>query len=245
MTQSERTSAPGYDALGGAEAARLLRTLEAAEKAAREAGHGLEAAGGAVARHGGELDSLRDAAEHQALRGRDARHSVSQVRDGLERAKLAALNAGLEGARLGEPVGKVLVALADELRTLLARGVDTLDEHEALLAEIERERERWTAELDPVARSARALADELAKIRTLHGVFSGAIAALGVELRRMIGGDPETLAMFAEAGELADKLAKTLATIAGRPHQLPSGVLERLLEPLLALSSRPGQKSPP
>src|SRR5687768_15665850 len=105
MTQSNEQdpAEPGApsSALGPEDKARLLRTLQAAEAAGGEAERALEAAGSAATRQSGEMDSLSDGAQRLVSRGRDVKASVQHVRDMLERAKLTALNAGLEGARLG------------------------------------------------------------------------------------------------------------------------------------------------
>jgi methyl-accepting chemotaxis protein len=231
--------------LSADEKSRLMRALETAELAAGEAERGIEAAGVAAARQTGDLEALQDSAQRLLVRNRDVRSSLQPVRDGLERAKITALNAGLEGARLGEPIGKVLVSVADELRTLLARSIDTLDEHANLLMEVERDRERWVAGLKPVLEGARALSVDLSSIQTQHRSSTAALTALGSELRRAIGGDPEAMAMIAEASQLAEGLARILATIAEkRPEQLSTDALGRLLEPLLSLA-RPGTAQKP
>jgi len=243
---SLEASPEATNALNADDKSRLIRALEAAEQSAHEAERNIEAAGSAAARQGGDLEALQDSAQRLLVRNRDVRSSLQPVRDGLERAKITALNAGLEGARLGEPIGKVLVGVADELRTLLARGIDTLDEHANLLAEVERDRERWVSELKPVLDNAHALSIELSLIQTQHRGSVGALAALGSELRRAIGGDPEALAMIAEASELARGLAKILTTIAEkRPDQLSTDALGRLLEPLLSLASPQTAPKPP
>lgn len=244
MTQPD-PNPPNEPVLGAEDKARLLKTLAAAEQAAQDAERALEIASASATRQSGDIDSLVDGAQRLAARGRDLRASVQQVRDMLERAKLNALNAGLEGARLGEPIGKVVVSMSDELRGLLARSIDEIDEHSNLLVEVERDRERWVAEVDPLFESTRALRDELARIQTLQRESSAAIAALGDELRRTIGGDPETLAMIAEASELTRNLSRVLGRIAEKsPDALASDALSRLLEPLLSLAAARNRAGP-
>lgn len=250
MTQSNERSPAEPQAtssgLGPEDEARLLRMLEAAEAASEEAQRALEAAGSAANRRSGEMDSISDGAQRLVSRGRDVKANVQHVRDMLERAKLTALNAGLEGARLGEPIGKVMVSVSDELRVLLARSIDEIDDHSNLLVEIERERERWLSEINPVFEGCRALGSELSRIHALQRASSSALGTLGSELRRAIGGDPEALAMIAEASELAHNLAKVLSTIAEkRPDQLSGDTLGRLLEPLLSLAAPPGRAQSP
>src|SRR6188768_4562036 len=117
MSDSESSANP----ISAVRAARLLAALEAAMTAATCAVGEQRAASAGLERQRTELDAVQDSAQKLAARGRDIRNSLQVLRESLDRAKLSALNAGLEGARLGEPVGKALVVMSDEQRNLLAR----------------------------------------------------------------------------------------------------------------------------
>ncbi len=122
----------------------LLSLLERARRSAGQADQAELDASAAANRGRSELELLGDALRANPARSRELRTSVQLLREALERAKLSALNAGLEGARIGEPVGKALVDLSQDLRDQLNRAVATLEEHSAMLQDLERERERLT-----------------------------------------------------------------------------------------------------
>src|SRR6187402_229379 len=129
------------------QAARILGVLEAARSAANRVTQAQREVVTSVRTQRSELDAAQESGQRLSTRGRDIRNSLNLLRESVDRAKLTALNAGLEGARLGDPVGKALVVLGDEVRQLLARGLDALEEHAGLLTELDRERERHLTEL--------------------------------------------------------------------------------------------------
>ena len=136
--------------------ARLLAALEATKTAATRANAEQRTASAGLARQHLELEAVQEAAQNLAARSHDIRNSLQVLRESVDRAKLSALNAGLEGARLGEPIGKALVVMSDEQRNLLARALDALQEHGGLLAEVERDRDRCLAELSRTQRRCTA-----------------------------------------------------------------------------------------
>ena len=136
---SDSRSAPSE--ISALQGARLLAALQAAKTAATRASNEQRAASAGLKRQRGELEAVQESAQKLGIRGRDIRNSLQVLRESVDRAKLSALNAGLEGARLGEPLGKALVVMSDEQRNLLARAIDALEEHSALLAEVERDRD--------------------------------------------------------------------------------------------------------
>ncbi len=88
--------------------ALLLRAQDSAEKSAEAALGASQAVGAAAAQQKSALDAATDRARLLHARGKDAEGSVARARDALERAKLVALNSGLEGSRLGEAKGRAL-----------------------------------------------------------------------------------------------------------------------------------------
>src|SRR6478609_5374553 len=136
------------------QAARLLAALEATKAAATHASNEQRAVSSGLTKQRVELETVQESVRNLLSRGRDLRNTLQVLRESVDRAKLSALNAGLEGARLGESVGKALVVMSDEQRNLLARALDALEEHSALLAEVERDRERFSAELSQLSEGA-------------------------------------------------------------------------------------------
>jgi len=211
-------------AISGDERQSLAESLASALKASNDAAHASSSAGSHANRQASELEALLEGGERLALRGRDLRASVQELRDTLERSRLSTLNAALEGARLGEVAGKALLAMTDEVRSALAHGAEVLDDHAARVGDLERERERLLLALGPLADAARALATEAARAADRSRTQQGALAELALELRQRLGVDPELGGLVARASREAADLLDTLTALEAR------GASEQALE---------------
>jgi methyl-accepting chemotaxis protein len=214
--------------------ARILAALEAVRSASARTSEKQKAAFSLLRRQSAELEAVQEAGQRLGARGRDIRNSLQLLRESLDRAKLTALNAGLEGARLGEPMGKVLVAMGDEVRNLLARAVDAIEEHATLLAEADRDRDRCLAELAHVNDGTREVRRELEGAQEQGQIAVALLGELRTDLGEAFGTDPEAAQLLASsAGQVRD-LASSLVQLSERT---PLGVnaLRELLDPLLSL----------
>jgi len=210
--------------------AALFSQHERANVATAQSLRTAQAAGATAAQQRSALEAAADHARLLVSRGRDMRGSAHQVRDALERAKLVALNTGLEGARLGEPAGKAMVAAADELRSVIGRALAALEEHLSLLSQIEREREKLRDLVEQAKTAASALGDELLRAQTAQREAAGALEELGKGLERSTGTDREAARIVATAAEHARGLLEALSALAGRPQR---GAVARALRPTL------------
>lgn len=195
---------------------RLAECLSEAMNAAAAADLASGQAQAQAARQASEIEALLEGGERLALRGRDLRSGVQELRDTLERGRLSTLNAALEGARLGEVAGKALMAMTEEVRSALGRSADVLDEHAARVAELERERERLVLALGPLSDAARAVAAEVARAAERSRSQRDALAELAQELRQRLGVDPELGGLVARAAREAAELLDTLAALEAR-----------------------------
>jgi hypothetical protein len=195
---------------------RLAERLAAVLKASTEAAHASGQAGAQAGRQATEIEGLLEGGERLALRGRDLRASVQELRETLERSRLSTLNAALEGARLGEVAGKALLAMTDEVRSALEHGKGVLDDHATRVAELERERERLVLALGPLADAARTVATEAARAAERSRAQQGALSELALELRQRLGVDPELGGLVASAARQASELLETLAALEAR-----------------------------
>lgn len=217
--------------------ATLVAALDATRTALEKSGASLEAASTAAVRGQSELESISDPARGLPSRGRDVRASLQVLHQALERAKLSALNAGLEGARIGDPLGKAVVDLAGDLRELVSRGIESLEAHATVLSEIELERERWVEGLARAKDALTALSDEVAlSVRHRHDAQS-ALAALQRGLAPVLGTDPETARALLLVSEQSSRLAATLMDLSGRKDAATRVRLREALAPVLAAVS--------
>ncbi|HVY30086.1 MAG TPA: hypothetical protein VHB79_26195 [Polyangiaceae bacterium] len=217
---------------------RLAESLADAVEAATDAEQAGGLAHAQAARQAAEIEALLESGERLALRGRDLRASVQDLRDSLERGRLSTLNAALEGARLGEVAGKALMAMTEEVRSALGRGADVLDDHAARVAELERERERLVLALGPLADAARAVANEVARAADRNRTQRDALAELALELRQQLGVDPELGGLVARASREASDLLDTLAALEARGAESEAQKLRARIA-LLAKPSAP------
>jgi hypothetical protein len=205
--------------LGAEERQRLAERVAEVVRTSGEVEQATGQAQAQAARQATEIASLLEGGERLALRSRDLRAGVQELRDTLERGRLSTLNAALEGARLGEVAGKALMAMTDEVRSALGRSADVLDDHAARVAELERERERLVLALGPLADAARAVASEVTRASERNRSQREALAALVVELRQRLGVDPELGTLVARATREAGDLLDTLAALEARGAQ--------------------------
>jgi hypothetical protein len=216
--------------------AALLDIHDRARSACETAVRLSQGAGATAAQQKSALDAAADQARTLAARGRDVRVVVQQLEDALERSKLVALNAGLEGARIGEPTGKALVAVADELRALSARALEALGDHVSGLGELERDRDKLLDQIAQAQERSRFLADELLRSQAAQREAESTVAELGRTLRETSATDPETARALTDAAEHARQLARALAALSSRGDRgAVLGALGPALKPLFRL----------
>jgi len=215
----------------------LLSDLAETEANRQKADKAVQALAEEAARGRSLFDAVHDAARGQSLRSRELKESARLLRDPLERARLTALNAGLEGARKGDPVGKALVTMAEELRVLLARALDALSEHSAALSDVDREREHWVEQLALARESSGALFEKARELQVVEAGAANAVERLGAGVRRALGADPDRARLLLRTAELARALDDSLSQLRAGSHE-PE--LSAVLEPLAKKLGRQG-----
>lgn len=231
---SDDASKPVQPALSFVQVARLLAVVDAAKSATQHSVSEQSATHGALEKQQHELEAVQEAGQRLSARGRDIRNSLQQLRESVDRAKLTALNAGLEGARLGDPVGKALVIMGDEVRQLLARALEALEEHAALLADVDRDRDRCLAELNQLHHVARQTVKSVARSQEQGKLASALLGELRTDLSGLLGADPEATRVLSEAAAQLQNTARSLLGLRARAALDPEALRE-LLGPLLAL----------
>jgi methyl-accepting chemotaxis protein len=238
-----RRTLRGAAGRAGVDAGRLFadhaQTFDAHDRATHAAEAAMttcQAAGATAAQQRTALDTAADQSRLLLARGRELRGTGQQLRESLERLKLVALNAGLEAARLGEPTGRAIGLLAEEVRALSERALDSQQEQAALLGELDSEREKIAARVEEARERAVLMADELLRAQASQREAATALAEVGKGLRRATGTDPELARGVAKAAEHARGLLDALVELVSRGQARK--VLETLrptLQPLLRL----------
>ncbi len=214
--------------------ARLFETHERAARASESAMRLVQATGATAAQQKSALDAVADHARMLVARGRDLRAPVQQIKDILERAKLVARNSGLEGARIGDPAGKALVGVADELRALVGGALDALRELGEMQARTEQDRERLLQRIEQAQERARALADELLRSQAAQRESETALRELGESIGSSAAHDPETARALSQAAEHARELLAALTLLSSsNDRRSVVSALRPVLGPLL------------
>jgi len=205
-----------------------------AETSSKQASEAAERAATSTAKQRATLDAGADEVRAVAARNDELQRHVARLADAFERLNVVALNAGLEGARLGDIAGRPLTLVSEEVRAQTERGAEAAREIGRSLADCSRELGGLTTRFDD-ARSHGADVTQLASSAAASASEAArALGELGERLRTATGSDPETAQAIAQATEHARALVSALGTLSGRvPRALLTTALRPVLEPLV------------
>jgi methyl-accepting chemotaxis protein len=221
---------------GALQDAELFRAQESANTAAAAALSASQTAGASAAQQRTALDAAADSAQTLSSRAHEAHSSLDRTREALEQIRLVALNAGLEGARLGDPAGKPLVLVAEEVRAQITRATDAMAAHVATLNQMDGERDKLREQVQSAQGRSADVARDLLQAQAAQRDVSTALASLGSRLQDVTQTDPETARAVAEAADHAKSLVAALSSLAAKPHRASLlGALAPALRPLLRL----------
>lgn len=225
-----RTPQPSLDeaTLWGAHDRAVESVKQTAESAERVAAN--------AARHRTALDGGVERLRSLGGRAADAAAGFARVQEAFDRLGLVALNAGLEGAKIGDPAGRALVLVADELRAYVQRGGDAAKELSATIAEVSAECSKAQAQVEQERAAAGQIADEAARAHASVQAVDRAVEEIGERLRRVTGSDPEVARALHEASSHARGLLTALSTLSSRTQAAPAlAALRPMMEPLAKL----------
>jgi methyl-accepting chemotaxis protein len=226
--QASGRSAEEESALWDAHARALAGTHETAEAAQRIAS--------SLAKQRSAVDAAQDRARAMSTRSQEIAASGTKIGELFERLGLVALNAGLEGARLGEGPGKSLSLVAEEVRDYTTRGVDASRELQAALSECVAELGQIAAQVDRVRAASTDATLDAARAAGLAVDGERALVEVGQRMRKTTGSDPETARSIAQATEHARALVLALSQVSGKvPRAIVVSALRPVLDPLARL----------
>lgn len=214
----------------------LWSAHQRASASVRESGEAAQRIASQVAKQRGMVDALADRARGVSTRSSDLSSAFSRVRETFARLELVALNAGLEGARLGEGPGQALGLVADEVRAQAARGTETCRDLSLALGEIGSELVQVHASLDRAREASAEVAQEAARVGGASADAERALTEMSDHMKSATGSDPETARAISEVTEHARALVSALSTISGKaPQAIALAALRPVLEPLFQL----------
>lgn len=212
----------------------------------RDAGSAAQRIASTAGRQRAAMDAVADRTRALASRAVELQAGFAQVVDSFERLTLVALNAGLEGARLGEAEGRQLGLVGDEVRAQAARGGDAARELATGVGHLAAE----LSQLEPHVGQAQSVVAEVAQdsARTAGAASDAEAALLDVSerVKKATGSDPEAVRAMAEASERARAMAASLAALSGKvPRAQLVSALRPALEPLARLLAEEEPDAPP
>lgn len=220
------------------EESALWSSHDRAVGAVRESGESAQRIASHVAKQRGLVDSLADRARSVSGRSADLSASFGRLKDTFARLELVALNAGLEGARMGEGPGVALGLVSDEVRSQAVRGTEACRELSVSLGEIGGELLQVHANLDRARDAAAEVAQEAARASGASADAERALVEMSERLKATTGSDPETARSIAEAAEHAKALVAALTTLNGKaPQAVILAALRPMIEPLVRMLS--------
>ncbi len=214
-----------------AHGAAIERSREAAEAAQAIAAH--------VAKQRAAADVLHDRVHTASARAEELAAGFGRVTDAFERLGLVALNAGLEGARLGDTQGRALLLVSEEVRSHVARGSESTRELTATLNDVAADVSKLQSYVDQVRQGAQDASQEAARVAAAANEAGRAIVELGNRLEEATGSDPETARLMAQASEHAKALVSALGALGSSPPKTVMAALRPALGPLARLLGDP------
>lgn len=222
---------------GSLDDAELWEARERAAKATQDAERLGERVVATSARQRTNIDAAMERASG-VLSRRDALvERVRLVEEVVERLGVVGLNAGLEGARTNEPLGRGLTLVSDEIRAHVARGLDALGDLSAQLRDALEAIGDLTQRIERAQRDAQELTSDATQLKTSVQASSAGLADLEARLRKMTGLDPETAKLIALAGDHAKGLLATLSALEASGARQAAAALAPVLAPVLKVLS--------
>jgi methyl-accepting chemotaxis protein len=228
-TAKAASTPPRAPALGPA----LWSLHESALASTRDASEAAQRIASNLAKQRASSDVLADRAHAVAAHAQELHGGLARITETLERLSLVALNVGLEGARLGETVGRALLLVSEEVRGHVSRGTASAREIASTLGDIGADVSKLNGTIEQARQASSDASQEAAHVARSTSEAERTLAELGGKLREATGNDPETMRLVAEAGEHARSLMDSLTVLSGKvPRQLLLGALRPLLDPL-------------
>jgi hypothetical protein len=242
-----RRTAKGARAVGErttADESALWSAHERALVRARDAGAAAQRIASSAARQRGSIDSVADRARALSSRAVEVQTGFARVVDAFERLALVALNAGLEGARLGEAEGRQLGLLSDEVRAHSSRGGEVSRELATALAQIASELVQLESQVAQAQGVVAEVTQDSARAAGAASDAESALVDMGERVKKATGSDPEAVRAIAEASERARALVASLTALSGKvPRTLLAGALAPVLAPLARVLAE-GEEEP-
>jgi methyl-accepting chemotaxis protein len=212
--------------------------LWAAQKKAHDgATHVVESAAqllASTARQQALLDGITELARQAANRSPEIQEPTGRIVKALDRLRLVALNVGLEGARIGDPTGRALMNVADEVRNLSEGADEALQDLGTALDDIHSTWNQVVRRTDELRDSHASIVAQAGKQQSVAQDIVEQVEAFGRHAQALSDTDPQTAVILGQIAEHAKGLFDGLTSLGGRARrELLRSALGPSLQPLL------------
>lgn len=219
------------------EDANVVAAQSRAHDAVKEAVQSTERLAGVANRHRSAVDALPEALRAVDAQIVDALGALGRVDHAQARLGVLALNTGLEGAKLEGSAGRAVILVAEELRALTGRASTATKELAQALAEIRGQAKTVETRVQEARTGSATIVEEAGRALVAFHAADEAVAALGEELTRATGLEPEVARALQNAELHAKELVASLTIVTLRaPMAIAS--LRPILDPIFALADR-------
>jgi len=186
-----------------------------------------------TARQQGLIDSIGELARNADGRARDLAEPTTRLSASFDKLRLVALNVGLEGARMGDPAGRALTNVAEEVRLQGERGAEALQDAQSVLDELITSWAQVQTRAEDLSKMHAQAVGQVGAVQSLAQDVVRDVAEVGTSARRLSETDPETAMILTQATEHARALVSALTSLGGRARRdLVRSALGPTLQPL-------------
>ncbi len=236
LRRTAGVSGSGRTTGGAVEDAAIWAAHEQAVHALEDASARAERVAASIARQRALVEGAGERANLVAARSEGLGVSAARVHEAFERLGVVALNTGLEGARMPDPLGRALLLLAEEIRANVARGSDAARQVTDGVEELTDEAAEVRHRLDRSRSEVSDVSNDAAQLRASAGLASKSLEELSQRLRRATGIDPEVARAVAAATEHARGLMTALSSLSTAGTSAPVlSALRPVIAPLVRL----------
>ncbi|NUP11480.1 MAG: hypothetical protein HOW73_36000 [Polyangiaceae bacterium] len=222
---------------GAMDDAHLWEARERAAKATQEAEKLGERVVATTARQRTNIEAALERANNVLSRRDALSNRLKHVEDALERLGVVGLNAGLEGARTTEPLGRGLTLVAEEVRGHVSRGSDAAGDLGGHIHELLEVAGDLAQRIERVQRDAQELATDATQLKVCVQASQAGLQDLESRLRKATGLDPETAKYIALVGDHAKGLLGALSALEASGSRQAAVALVPLLAPVMKVLS--------
>ena len=219
---------------GPLEDASLWEARDKAARASTDSERLAEKVAAGATRSRAQLEAALERSNSLGTRAEAAQSGARLAVDAFDRLSIVALNAGLEGARLGETQGKALLLLSEEIKANVTSGVEAGRKLVGIASGLGQDALDLSQRIDRLAKDSHELGGDAALLKTAAQDTSLALVELETRLRKATGLDPELARNLADAGDHAKGLILALTALEARDIGQDRGAVGDALGPVLS-----------